>query len=68
MNTVNSVSQIKNEKAKEFHAQHLAKYQQQFNKINAKLVFAVNEKRMDLESELDSLKANYNKRLREYIA
>lgn len=66
MNTVNHVKDIKNLKAQEYHAKHLATYQKKFGELNAKLVNANAEKASEHRHSIKNLRTKYNDSLREY--
>lgn len=68
MNTVNCVSKIKNELAREFHEQNLADFKKKYKEIQSRAVFANDDKKLEAEAEAQTLKRKYNERLFEYIA
>jgi PHP family Zn ribbon phosphoesterase len=68
MSTVNCVSKIKNELAREFHEQNLADFKKKFYEALSKTINATEEKKLEAQYTCDNIKQKYNQRLREYIA
>jgi hypothetical protein len=68
MSYVNKVEDIKNEKAKEYHAKHLNAFKTKYYEHLGKAINATADKRAEYLADAAALKDKYNKALLIYIA